>query len=86
MKEVVDQRVVHRAAELRVRMQHQRHGRAGGFLPLIARLDATGGTGENDVGHSCFQVARIVANDTKPTGGVRILGMACAAIILISLE
>ena len=51
VEQVVDQRIVHRAAELRMRMQHQRHGRAGRFLALVAGFDAPGGAGKDDVRH-----------------------------------
>ena len=52
MEKIVDQRVVHCPAELRMRMQNQRHGRTGGLLPLIARLDAPGRSRKDDIRHA----------------------------------
>ena len=47
----VDDLVVHRAAELRVRMQHHRDRRAFCLGRMIAAFEPAGGTGEDDLGH-----------------------------------
>ena len=51
VKEVVDDLVVHRAAELRVRVQNDGNRRALFLRRLIATLKAAGRTGENDLWH-----------------------------------
>jgi len=55
--EIVDERIVHRAAELRMWMQHERHRRSWHFLALVAGFDSSGGTWQDDVGHG-FRPAR----------------------------
>ena len=49
--QIVDDLVVHRAAELRMRMQHDRDRRAPLLRRLIAAFDAAGGAGEDDLRH-----------------------------------
>src|SRR5262249_47915158 len=49
--DLIDDLMVHRAAELRVRVQHNADRCV--LLPgrMVAALDASGGAGENDLGH-----------------------------------
>ena len=51
VEQVVDDLVVHRAAELRMRMQHDPDRRAALLRRLVAALDAAGGPGEDDLRH-----------------------------------
>src|SRR5262249_20347923 len=51
VKEVIDQRIVHRSAELRMGMQNHSHRGARRLLALVAHLDAARGTGKNYVRH-----------------------------------
>jgi hypothetical protein len=50
--ELIDDLVVHRAAELRVRVQHDGDRRMFGARRMIATFDPAGGTGKDDFGHS----------------------------------
>src|ERR1700731_1353801 len=55
MKEIVDHRIVHRAAELGMGLQDHSHWGARRLLTLIPHLDAAGGPGQNNVRHlGCF--------------------------------
>ena len=51
VEQVVDDLVVHRAAELRMRMQHDADRRAALLRRLVAALEAAGGPGEDDFRH-----------------------------------
>src|SRR6185437_5940516 len=70
--ELINDLMVHRAAELRVRMQH--NANRGVFLTrrVIAALDATGGAGEDDFGHGCgtsiYPAGSVVARALDGTG------------------
>src|SRR5664280_1702364 len=63
--ELVDDRVVHRPAELRVRMQDDRDRRV--LLPrrVVAALDPSGRTGEDDFRHCCRPRNRLAAIDPR---------------------
>src|SRR5947209_8918964 len=50
--ELVNDLMVHRAAELRVRVQHDRNGSMLDAGRVIAAFDPAGGTGKDDFGHS----------------------------------
>src|SRR5690348_16303139 len=50
--QLVNERVVHRPAILRVRMQDQSHRCIGRLLPLISRLNASRWPRENNVRHT----------------------------------
>ena len=56
VEEVVDDLVVHRAAELRMRMQDDGDRRALFLGGLVAALQATGRTGENDLRHEILHL------------------------------
>ena len=64
-EEVVDDLVVHRAAELRVRMQDDRDGRALLLRRLVATLQATRRTSKNNLRHKKLQSPR---NSIRPAG------------------
>ena len=49
--QVVDNLVVHRAPELRVRMQDDRNRCVAFFLRMIAAFEAAFGSWKNDLGH-----------------------------------
>ena len=51
MIQLVDERVVHRPAILRMRVQDQRHRRVGRLLTQIARFDPARRAGKDDVRH-----------------------------------
>ena len=51
VEQIVDDLVVHRAAELRMRVQHDGDGRAPLLGGLIAAFDAAGRAGENNLRH-----------------------------------
>ena len=71
VEQVIDQRIVHGAAELGMGVQHQRHGRAGVLLPLVARLDAARRAGKNDVRHGSSFPPRICKRITRFLPGRR---------------
>src|SRR5205807_254161 len=50
--ELVDDLMVHRAAELRMRVQHDRDRRVLGLRRMETALDPSGRTGEDDFWHS----------------------------------
>ena len=56
--ELVDDLVVHRAAELRVRMQHDGDRRMLDARRMIPAFDPAGRTGEDDFGHSDLDLSR----------------------------
>ena len=57
--ELVDDLVVHRAAELRMRMQHDGDRRMLGARRMVAAFDTAGRTGEDDFGHSDLDTATL---------------------------
>jgi CO/xanthine dehydrogenase Mo-binding subunit len=60
VEQVVDQRIVHRAAELRVRVQHDGDRRMLDACRMIPALDSAGRAGEDDFGHSLAQGAMMI--------------------------
>src|SRR6185437_6680659 len=69
MEEVVDERIVHRAAELWVRMQDEGHRRIGRLLTLVADFDSAGRAGKNNVRHRLSAPLR-PPKRPKPTDSV----------------
>src|SRR5947209_10891633 len=65
--EVVDDLVVHRAAELRVRVQHD--GDRGVLLTsrMVATLDPSTRTGKDNLGHEPPRMTQSSAANTSPT-------------------
>jgi len=49
--QIVDHTIVHRAAELRMRMQDDRNRRITVLLRVVAPFKAPFGSGEDDFGH-----------------------------------
>src|SRR5690606_23739435 len=67
VEEIVDDLVVHRAAELRMQMQDERDRRALILRRLIAAFETAGGAGKNDFGHVYSRSDRI-AGASVPCG------------------
>ena len=59
--QVVDDAVVHRAAELRMRMQDDRNRRVLFLLRVVTAFQTTFGTGKNDFGHGALSLWRKVS-------------------------
>src|SRR5262249_17429003 len=81
--ELVDDLVVHRAAELRMGMQHDADRRV--LLPggMVAPLDAPGGAGENNLGHECSNLDCAIDPPEPPVpvesgGAIALVSGACS--------
>ena len=76
----VDDLIVHRAAELRVRMQHDRDRGASLFCRMKAAFQPTGGTVEKDLGHENSKTTgRPATRRPRPPAGPASGDAACGA-------
>src|SRR5690606_1793193 len=76
VEKIVDDLVVHRAAELRMRVQDDGDGRALFLGRLVAAFQASSGTGKNDLGHSKLHLATLTCPNNSCSGRSRQLDAA----------